>query len=292
MLHTVIETTLYPKKSDMSDINKLLKDAIKKAGKTTIKPFYQIVKTVKSDRCVTIRSEAEKNSRETIMNIIGWSKVCEIYSVTTENAWKVRDPHGYTLIIDVLDGMNNFRLGIPNFSISVAILKGYDIVFGAVYQPVLDIMYRAEKDKWAYKNKQKISVNNQHDITQSTVSYIHEYRRIPQQTRHSVFGDLIESELKRFIMDRSPSNNFCLLADGKIEWIMCNQESLYDFCAGKIIAEEAGAITNYLDSENQKDTNNVFVITNSSQLLNTKLTDILKKHVLKNIDKPIIWIYE
>ena len=81
------------------------------------------------------------------------------------------------------------------------------------------------------------------------------------------------------MMDRSPSNNFCLLAEGKIEGVMCNQESLYDFSAGKIIAEEAGAITSYVDPLNQRDTNNVFVTTNASVLLNKKISGIFRRHV-------------
>jgi hypothetical protein len=60
---------------------------------------------------------------------------------------------------------------------------------------------------------------------------------------------------------------------------MCNQESIYDFSAGKIIAEEAWAITSYADPLNQLDTNDIFVTTNASKVLNKQLTEIFRKYV-------------
>jgi fructose-1,6-bisphosphatase/inositol monophosphatase family enzyme len=97
----------------------------------------------------------------------------------------------------------------------------------------------AHKGQGAFKNGKPISVNEIDDIKDATISYIYEHNRTPKQTKNSIFGDLIDNDIKRFMMDRSPSNNFCLLAEGKIEGVMCNQESIYDFSAGKIIAEEA-----------------------------------------------------
>ena len=257
----------------------LLLKAIKKAGKRTRKYFKLVQKTKDKDERTIIRSAAEKDSRQLILDVIHNSKLCDVCAVTTENGGKLRQSHAFTLVVDALDGMNNFRLGIPNFSVSAAILKGDEIIFGVVYHPILRSLYSAHKGKGAFKNGKAISVNQISDIKEATVSYIHEYRRTPKQTKHSIFGDLIENDIKRFMMDRAPSNNFCLLAEGKIEWVMCNQESLYDFSSGKIIAEEAGAITTYVDPLNQKDTNNVFVTTNASHELSKKISGIFGRHV-------------
>lgn len=260
-------------------MTRLLIKAVKKAGKRTKKYFKLIQKTKDKDQRTIIRSAAEKDSREIILDVIHNTKLCDVCSVTTENAGRVRNSHSYTLVIDALDGMHNFRLWVPNYSVSAAIIKWDEIVFGVVYNPILNSLYFAHKSQGAFKNGKKISVNDVDTIDNATVSYIHEYRRIPKQTKHSIFGDLIENDVKRFMMDWSPANNFCLLAEGKIEGIMCNQESLFDYCAGKIIAEEAGALTSYADPLNQSDTNNTFVISNRSKLLNKNLTAIFRKHV-------------
>ncbi|NOZ44776.1 MAG: inositol monophosphatase [bacterium] len=279
MLHTVIETTLYPKKKSVNGLTRLLTKTVKKAGKRTKKYFHIVETTKDKDERTLIRSNAEKDSRKIILDTINNSRLCDVCAVSTENAGQVKSSHSFTLVVDALDGMNNFRLGIPNYSVSAAILKGEEIVFAVVYHPILDSIYVAHKGKGAFKNGKPMSVNNVDSIQNATISYIHEHRRIPAKVRYGVFGGLVEEKVKRFMMDRSPSNNFCLLAEGKIEAIMCNQESLFDFCAGKLIAQEAGALTTYMDPLKQIDTNNTFVISNRSQLLNRKLTEIFKKYV-------------
>ncbi len=280
MFHTIIQTSLHPQKQSIERLGRILIKALKKWWKQTVKYFAKVIASSDKDECIQFRKQAEELSREKILDIINDSEACQISSVTTEDEGRILESKdgGYTLILDALDGMNNFKLGIPNFSVSAGILHEGVILLGIVYNPVLDTLYYAEKGKWSYKDWLPIHVNNEEDITKSAVAYIHEYRRIPQQTRHSVFGELIECGLKRFIMDWSPANDFCLLAEGKFEWILCNQESLYDFCAGKIIAEEAGAITTYLDPNNKKDTNDVFIISNTSPNINKTLTTVLRNH--------------
>jgi fructose-1,6-bisphosphatase/inositol monophosphatase family enzyme len=146
-----------------------------------------------------------------------------------------------------------------------------------VYNPVTDLLFSAQKWMWAYKNWQKINVNNNENINKSTVSYLHEYRSVPQTVKHNIMWDLIKINLKRFLVERSPSNDFCLLADWKIEWIICNHESIYDFCAWKLIAKEAWAILTDIQ-EDKTDTNNCFIISNSSEKLHKQLYDIFTEN--------------
>ncbi len=279
MLHTVIETTLFPHEKSIKGLTRILNKAVKKAWKRTKNYFQLIQKTQNNDERLILRRSAEEDSRRIILDIVNNSRLCKVCSISTENAWKPRWWQSFTLVIDALDGMNNFKLGIPNFSVSAAILKWNEILFWVVYHPMLNSLYTAYKNQWAFKNGIAIHVNDIEDIEQATVSYIHEHRRIPASIRCSIFGELVDQKIKRFMMDWSPSNNFCLLAEWKIEGVMCNQESLYDFCAGKIIAHEAGWLLSYMDPLKQVDTNDTFVISNRSTLLNKKLTQIFKKYV-------------
>jgi fructose-1,6-bisphosphatase/inositol monophosphatase family enzyme len=104
-------------------MTKLLLKAIKKAGKRTNRYFRLIQRTKNKDERTIIRASAEKDSRDIILDVIHNSKLCDVCAVTTENGGRLRGSHAFTLVVDALDGMNNFRLGIPNFSVSAAILK-------------------------------------------------------------------------------------------------------------------------------------------------------------------------
>ena len=74
--------------------------------------------------------------------------------------------------IDPLDGTNNFVLGIPQFSVSIALTKGEEIILGVIYNPVTNNMYYAEKGKGAYLNGKKIHVNKESNIKNSSISSI------------------------------------------------------------------------------------------------------------------------
>jgi len=281
MLHTIISTNVVNDEEKIKELLIVFKKAVVLWWKELMKYFDFLVKDWWNDELLNIREEAEKRSGKIIMEIIQWSNFFSILDIKTEKHrkdTKISENSKYSLIVDSLDWRNNFRLWIPNFSVSIAMLKGSEIILWVVYNPIMDILFFAEKWKWAYKNWKKIMVNNQSKISESTISYLHEYRSVPQTVKHNILWDFIKINLKRFLVERSPANDFCLLADWKIEWIICNQESIYDFCAWKLIAKEAWAlITNLKD--NNLDTNNFFVISNSSQEINKQLYDIFSENV-------------
>src|SRR3990167_8096406 len=84
------------------------------------------------------------------------------YNIHSEEEGKIDNGSEYTIIVDPLDGTNNFVLGIPNFSVSIAIVNNKETIAGVIYQPILNQTYFAEKNKGTELNGQKINVN---DIT-------------------------------------------------------------------------------------------------------------------------------
>ncbi|MBN1612977.1 MAG: inositol monophosphatase [Deltaproteobacteria bacterium] len=62
-------------------------------------------------------------------------------------------------IIDPLDGTTNYAHGFPVFCVSIALERDGDICLGAVYNPMLDEMFAAERGKGAFLNGRKIWVS-------------------------------------------------------------------------------------------------------------------------------------
>ncbi|MEK7190329.1 MAG: inositol monophosphatase [Patescibacteria group bacterium] len=246
------------------------------AGGEVLKKFFG--KTLHPKEKSTLwdfQTEADLGSEKTILKIL--KAKFPKYNINSEEAGKIDNKSEYTLVIDPLDGTNNFVLGIPNFSVSIALFYKNKAVAGVIYQPILNQTYFAEKGAGAFLNNTKIRVNNIANEKKITIAYNCHY-----QTQRShlskTMSNLINSNHKRILLGWSPAYEYCLLASGKIESVVTDDIEIHDYAAGKLIAQEAGA--KIIDLTGKKETdhsNSKFIISNN---------DKINKYILKII-KPL-----
>ena len=62
----------------------------------------------------------------------------------------------YRWVIDPIDGTTSFAHGLPIYSISIAVQQHGETILGAVFAPVLDELFMAEKDNGATLNGRPI----------------------------------------------------------------------------------------------------------------------------------------
>jgi len=77
----------------------------------------------------------------------------------------------YKWIIDPIDGTVNFANGIPLCCVSIAIEKDGMIIMGAVYNPMMNEFFFAEKNQGAYLNDQRMSVSEQNRVKHACTCY-------------------------------------------------------------------------------------------------------------------------
>src|SRR3989344_3946052 len=65
--------------------------------------------------------------------------------------------HRYKWIIDPLDGTSNFASKIPLFVTQLAFVEGDDVKFSALFDPIHDKLYFAQKGKGSFLNGRKIA---------------------------------------------------------------------------------------------------------------------------------------
>ena len=258
-------------------INKDYLEIIKAAragGEVVKKYFGKNIKITGKTIPADFKTKADMESEEVILKIL--NKKFPKYNIIAEENGEKKNGSEYTFVIDPLDGTNNFVLGIPYFSIGVGLLKGSEIIFGVVYNPILDNMYFAEKGKGAYLNGKKIHVNDESNLTNSSVSVVTEYGDATN-IQEKLFTELSHLKAKRCLMNWSCLLDFCLLGVGKIEGIIFSNCPLHDFIPGKLIAKEAGALVTDLDGvEEKSDKNNIFLTTNGTKI-HKEILDIINK---------------
>lgn len=235
-----------------------------KAGGAKAKEYFgQTLDLEQKSTIADFRTQADLESEKAILVIL--SEKFPEYNIFSEEAGLVEKKSEYTFVIDPLDGTNNFSLGIPNFTVSIGLLKNDICVAGVIYAPLLDLAYSAEEGKGAFCNGKHIVVNKESSFENMTLSYTCGYTT-PLQFEGLLLAKLRALNIKRFLTNWSPAFDYCLLALGKIEAVISNDNELYDYAAGKVIAREAGAVVTDFSGniQNDKETSR-FVISNTQE---------------------------
>lgn len=153
---------------------------------------------------------------------------------------------GYAFIVDPIDGTTNFVKDYHISAISVALLKGKEVVAGVVYNPYLDEMFSAIKGQGAFLNGKKISVSSQplHKALVLFGSSPYDKTLFPK-----TIEILTEYFYKALDIRRcgSAALDLCSVACGRAELYFELQTSPWDFAAGKLLVEEAGGSVTTLD---------------------------------------------
>ena len=155
---------------------------------------------------------------------------------------------GYAFVVDPIDGTTNFIKDYHMSAISVALLKGKEVVAGVVYNPYLDEIFYAIKGQGAFCNGKKISVSSQ---PLSNALVLFGSSPYDKGLFKKTLEVLSEYFYKALDIRRcgSAALDLCSVASGRAELYFELQVSPWDFAAGKLLVEEAGGIVTTLDGE-------------------------------------------
>ena len=147
----------------------------------------------------------------------------------------------YTWVIDPLDGTNNFVSNLPIYCASIALKYKNEIIASAVYDASRNEMFYASKGSGAFLNGKSICVNNARRLQDALLITGFYY------SRGNRMVDTLET-IKRFFFKRirglrrlgAAALDLCYVACGRAGGFWEFELSPWDFCAGKLIVEEAG----------------------------------------------------
>ena len=148
---------------------------------------------------------------------------------------------GVRWIIDPIDGTVNFVYGHVGYGISVAAEVDGVVVAGAVIDPVLNETFTAWRGGGARLNGHPVAVRIEGDPSMALVatgfSYDHGLR--PRQAE--VLGELLPhiGDIRRV---GGAALDLCSVACGRVDAFFEVGLNLWDYAAGALIAQEAGAV--------------------------------------------------
>lgn len=145
-------------------------------------------------------------------------------------------------IVDPVDGTANFARQIPHFCISLGLMVEGVVQAGAIYEPMHDELFIAERGKGAWLNGQRMQVSSVSEMPAATVE-IGWSTRTPVQTWLDLIGNAARAGCA---VRRAGSGALGLayVAAGRIEGYAEAHINAWDVAAGLLLVTEAGGRVN------------------------------------------------
>lgn len=151
-----------------------------------------------------------------------------------------------TWYIDPLDGTTNFARGLPSFSVSIAMASQGQLICGAVYDPLHDHLFHAERGKGAYLNGQRLHVSTVAELGDALL--LLDWPRDQQLRQQS--ARTLETLVPLTGAARSTGSaalSLCYLAAGWADLYYHYTLLPWDVAAGVLMIQEAGGMVTGLD---------------------------------------------
>ncbi|WP_255587933.1 inositol monophosphatase family protein [Deefgea piscis] len=139
-------------------------------------------------------------------------------------------------VVDPIDGTTNFAHGLPNFAVSIALMRQHRPVLAVVYVPVLDECFAAEAACGAWLNHERLPrVRDERPLSGAIASVETKWLSGHLATRivtlnpyhsHRNFG--------------ASTIDWCWLAAGRTDVMLHGAQKLWDYAAGVLILLESG----------------------------------------------------
>jgi myo-inositol-1(or 4)-monophosphatase len=149
----------------------------------------------------------------------------------------------YEWVVDPLDGTNNFASGIPTFATAAALLDDDEPVCSAIYEPLTDDLYLAERGAGATVNGDPVTATSERDLAHGTVSLVVGLPAVWDERLRAVAGQVetaLRGRSKRVVQTWAPCVDWGLVATGRLEGIVCFHPDVYEQHAGELLAAESG----------------------------------------------------
>lgn len=161
------------------------------------------------------------------------------HDIFGEETGKTCNSSEYLWIIDPIDGTTSFFHQQPFYSVSIAIQHLGKTICGAVYAPVLDELFHADKTG-AFLNDKPIKVSNTQCLVDSVMATGFACLRDGLKDNNLVYFNKIVPDLRDIRRYGSAAIDLCYVACGRLDGFWEMSLNPYDIAAGAFIVEKSG----------------------------------------------------
>lgn len=151
--------------------------------------------------------------------------------------------------IDPIDGTVNYAHGLPIFCVSIAYEHAGDLVLGAVYDPIADDMYLAQRGRGATLNGKPIQVSDAAELVDSLLVTGFPYDAWTNPNNN--FDEFMRFSKRSQGVRRlgSAALDLCYIAAGRLDGFWEIKLNAWDVAAGALIVQESGGLITNIRGE-------------------------------------------
>jgi myo-inositol-1(or 4)-monophosphatase len=223
------------------EIKKTAIDAALLGGKILKEGFGTSFKISSKEGKNNLVTEYDNKSEDAIINLIK-SRFPAHRFWAEESGISRPDDGEITWVIDPLDGTVNFAHNLPIFSVSIAAVKGKDILCGVIYHPILDELFVAVKGHGATLNGKPINPSATDDMSTSFLVTGFPYN-VHENPGHCIdhFVGIIRSGIPIRRLG-SAALDLAYVACGRFDGFWEINLHPWDVAAGVLLVREAGGL--------------------------------------------------
>lgn len=171
------------------------------------------------------------------------------HHIFSEESGIIQGNDEHTWYIDPLDGTVNYAHHVPIFCVSIGYAYQGRLTLGAVYDPLREELYLAERGKGAYLNGQRMNVSSVTELQRSLL-----VTGFPYDTWNSAqnnFANFVKfAKLTQGVRRLgSAALDLCYVAAGRFDGFWELALKPWDVAAGGLICEEAGATVTNIEGQ-------------------------------------------
>jgi myo-inositol-1(or 4)-monophosphatase len=157
-----------------------------------------------------------------------------------------RDPAAVAWVVDPLDGTNNFAHGFPVFAVSLAAIRGDEVLAGATYDPLRDELFAARRGGGATLNGRPIRVSARERLATSLVATGFPYDKATNPDNNIAQFAAVTPLVRGIRRAGSAALDLAYVAAGRLEAYWERGTNAWDVAAGILLVREAGGrVTDY-----------------------------------------------
>lgn len=151
-------------------------------------------------------------------------------------------------VVDPLDGSTNFLHGIPQFAISIALVRDGEPIAAVVYNPITDEQFTAERGDGAYLNNQRIRVSGRNQaencvVAASPPSIVQPNHKSLREIGH------IGPQVSLIHSQGASALDLAYVACGRYDGYWQQGLKAWDIAAGVLLVTESGGYVSYMSSK-------------------------------------------
>ncbi len=196
---------------------------------------------------IDLVTEIDHQSEELVLGEI--QRLFPGHQIVSEEIGLVPGRAGDQWFVDPLDGTVNYAHGIPFFSVSIAYAHEGAVTLGAVYDPMRDELFTAERGKGARVNGRNLRASLVTELPRCLLVTGFPYDAWSNPRNNLEYYGRFAKLTQGVRRLGSAALDLCYVAAGRVDGYWELSIKPWDVAAGGLIASEAGATVTTIDGQ-------------------------------------------